>query len=115
MSDYLIEYPLRAFTADQTCGECRRKINRGENYFLVVSKDDGELWTAILCAHCKVVAEYLTHRDGEVWYGGIAEVLEVSAETSREYRYMLEMRRKWTRKDGTLVPVPKQKHATLNV
>jgi hypothetical protein len=93
----------------QQCDECRRYILPGESYERVFGKWEGRVNTFKTCAHCRVLQKWLVRECDGFLYGGLEEEIEEHArEYSRFwlYRALKSMRRKWRRRDGSLMPVP---------
>lgn len=106
MSDFSWEPLHPRANKEHVCGECLRNIGVGETYGRMAGVVDDHIWSALVCTHCEAVAEYMFRIDDEVCYGEIADSLEQYAESYREFRYLLGIRKKWTRKDGTLMRIP---------
>ena len=94
------------------CGECGRRIARGERYTYASGLQDGRFWAAKQCAHCAVAAALLVQHCGGFVYGCVCEDLDDHANQSvpwstRAKRYAAGMRRRWRafRRDG-LMAVP---------
>lgn len=70
---------------------------------------DGTAWTWKECAHCEVLIAWLYRLD-EVWGGDEGYGPETFANwepsTWSDLRLKANWRRRWTRRDGSLVPVP---------
>ena len=88
------------------CGECHRCIAPGEKYRYAAGKQDGDFWTAKICAHCELGAKLLDEQCGGFLFAGIQEDLEdhmheILPWSYRAARIVAGMRRKWQRFDGT--------------
>lgn len=86
------------------CDLCLRRINPGERYQTQFSTEG----TFRCCAHCEAFASV-------VWASGQVDdaqgadwstMLDFEPRTLAELRLKALHRRQWTRKDGTLMPVP---------
>lgn len=96
-----------------TCLECRREIRAGEQYRHTVYKFDGDLTSYKICLHCHVAAEWLMRECGGFLYSQIQDDILEHTESRRPYgidlfRVAVGMRRKWTKKNGGLMPIPKR-------
>lgn len=95
------------------CCECRRDVERGERYFCATGLGNGETrWeTFKMCAHCRTFAAswLLGQCDGYLFHGVYEDLLEHRGEVDGIDldlgRAIIGMRRKWRRKDGTLMPL----------
>lgn len=96
---------------EHQCEECYRRILPGERYLRHAMKYAGEVSTFIMCAHCDAAASWLTKHCGGYMSAGVLDDLEEHwGESYDEDRFFLGraiigMRRKWRRKNGTLLPV----------
>lgn len=92
---------------EHRCDDCGRTIRPGEKYRRGVGMDGATAWTWKECAHCEVLVEWL-YRIDAVW--GEGHTPETFAEwdpvTINEWRLKVGWRRKWTRRDGSLMDVP---------
>lgn len=96
----------RARTEHQ-CNDCHRTIRPGETYRRGVVMD-GTAWTWKECVHCEVLIDWL-YRSNEVWDGedyGPDTFADWEPRTLSDLRLKANWRRKWTRRDGSLVPIP---------
>lgn len=106
MTFYTSTHP-RARTKHQ-CESCYRPIRVGETYHRGVGMDEGTAWTWKECAHCEVLSQWLMRLGviyGEDGYGP-DDFGYWSPLTASDLRLKVNWRRKWTRRDGSLVPVP---------
>lgn len=104
MSHYHREY--RKARKPHQCTICRRTIRAGETY-LRGSGMDGSAWTRKECAHCDVLAAWVVKCWGLDEYGE-DDVHDWDPETMGELRIKVQLNRRWTRRDGTLYPIPKK-------
>ena len=93
------------------CSDCGRKIRPGERYRTVATKWDGNFSMTKECAHCEAAGVWLIDRCGGYpiasvkedltnhWYEGGVHEIQLA-------RLIIGARRKWTRRDGTPVPLP---------
>lgn len=98
------------------CGECHREIRPGERYQRNVWKTDGTFGSAKTCAHCAEAAKWLIRECHGYLFGGVEqdllehweEGLDVAEYRTLELgRLLVGMRRKWERRSGGLMPLPK--------
>ena len=102
------------------CCECQREISAGEQYEYatgVLNGDDGWL-TMRTCQHCAAGPyDWLERVCGGWLYEGAYEDLtehrhELVADIAL-LRNIVGMRRKWRRRDGTLMAVPALEHVSF--
>ena len=98
---------------EHKCDECGRVIAPGERYEAVAGLDyDDHWWKAKCCEHCQWARGWLNVQCNGFVYHGVREDLE--EHWDEDYllrdldlgRRIIGMRRKWQRKDGSLMPVP---------
>lgn len=94
---------------EHKCGECFRVITKGELYQRVAGVWEGHYMVNKTCINCVDGQEWLWKQCGGWLYEGIAEDLEEhwSGEAIRSMqlgRLIVGMRRKWRRRDGSLMP-----------
>lgn len=105
----LLSERTRSAAKTHRCGECRRVIERGEEYLVDSFVHDGEFESHKTCAHCKAVRQWLEHECGGFVYGGVLEDLHDHADDYRRfdlYRLVVGMRRQWETRSGSLMRVP---------
>lgn len=109
MSEFASEREVTARTLHQ-CGECFRTIQPGERYQRAAGSWEGEFWSMTTCAHCAAIRPLVAEEDPwyqEHYYGGLWESLNnLDRYPLPLLRVMVNMRRHWSRRDGTLVDVP---------
>lgn len=87
------------------CSECARTIGAGERYHHEATLYEGEFEIYRTCAHCMRVRAWLLGHCGGWLYGGLWE--DISEHDEVRARILAGgMRRKWTRRDGTLWRLP---------
>ncbi len=104
------------------CCECYRIIRVGESYECSINKMYGDETVNKTCAHCIEVRKWLEAECGGFCWGFVREDLyEHWCEGRHQYdeakmigliKLIAGMRRKWTRLNGELMPLPQ---VTLNV
>lgn len=99
------------------CFECYRVIRVGERYQYTVYKWDGRLTSYKICLHCHVAAKWLVSECGGFVYSKIQEDIREHTESRRAYgmdlsRVAVGMKRKWTKRNGDLMPIPKRPRTT---
>ena len=113
MSDAGFADVVRVAHKTHWCTDCERLISAGESYTTRSGVCDGEIWSARWCHHC-VAANDWAIREG-CWElpGGIVENLAQALQCIWEEcpslcagRMLIGFRRQWTRRDGTLMPIP---------
>lgn len=96
------------------CSCCYRVIAKGETYENQRNVFDGRAYTYKLCAHCRELTSRVIEIDTyDYWQEGIneeylQETLSEQYRTLADLRLLVWFRRRWTRRDGTVVPVPTQ-------
>ena len=94
------------------CSCCYRIIAKGETYENQRNVFVGRVYTYKLCAHCKALTRRVLELDEyDYWEEGITfdylyETLHESYKTMADLRAFVWFRRRWTRRDGSVVPVP---------
>lgn len=86
------------------CNLCGRMIRPGETYHRGAGMDGGTAWTWRECAHCYALIPIVDTIDGE--YGWPDDFADWTPYTIPHARLRAMWRRRWTRADGTLYPVP---------
>lgn len=94
----------RTARAEHKCGCCGRTIRKGERYRRGVGLD-GTAWTWKECAHCDVLARHVCDAYDLDEYDPDS-IADYDAEDLGELRVKVGFRRRWTRSDGSLYPVP---------
>ena len=98
---------------EHICDECGRTIAVGERYETVAGLDfEGWWWKAKCCAHCQWARGWLNVQCGGFVYHGVREDLE--EHWLEDYllrnidlgRRIIGIRRKWRKRDGSLMAVP---------
>lgn len=98
-----------------TCSECGRTIRVGETYENACLLYDGTKSTSKTCVHCQEVRRWLSRECGGWCYGGVEEDIAEHAHEGYGWpvaRMAVGMRTHWTRRDGNLLPLPKQPPTT---
>lgn len=93
------------------CNECSREIAVGERHRYVFMVYDGYPYTGRACAHCGVAQEWLARECGGYLWDGLWEDIRQHLE---EYpalywplgRLYAGYRRRWCRRDGSLMMIP---------
>lgn len=91
---------------EHQCGGCGRTIRPGEKYRRGAGMDGSTAWTWKECTHCEVLVEWFCRigiLDGEY---GPDDFADWEPTTINELRLKVGWRRKWTRRDGSLMDVP---------
>lgn len=98
---------------EHLCEECRRTIAPGENYLRIAIGTDGSASSYSHCIHCHAAASWLVkHCDGFL-FGSVED--DLFEHWGEHYdgdrlflgRAIVGLRRKWRRRDGTLMqPMP---------
>ena len=94
------------------CNECGRAIRPGERYERAGGVWDGRFASFKTCEHCVVAREWLQYYCDGFLYTEVAEELvehyqEASASVFSDLgRVAAGIGRGWTRRDGSLMPVP---------
>lgn len=87
-----------------TCEMCRRTIRPGEMYHRMAGLD-GQAWTRKECAHCRPLVDLIVQRHGYDEYDD--DLIDGwDPDGIPEARVWVQWKRKWTRRDGCLYPVP---------
>lgn len=98
---------------EHRCLLCHRMIRSGEKYLRQRNIQPGEVpyvWKE--CAHCEALVA-LVDIDWDFWEGiNYESVSEHEPRDWSEARLLVMWRMKWTRKDGTLWPVPSKDGAS---
>lgn len=108
----LYETKMRRANKHRVCDECSRQIERGETYRYAKGLYDGRWEHHAMCAHCSAAAEWLLSVCNGYQHCGVREDLVEHWTYSETYRSVwlaraiAGMRRRWCRRDGTLLPVP---------
>ena len=85
------------------CDDCFRAIQPGEKYRRATYVDD-TLWTSIECLHCIAIVKHVEWNSDEgYWWQDFADW---EPETVSHLRLKALWRKQWTRRDGTLYPIP---------
>lgn len=110
MSDFASERSVTARKAHH-CGECGRTIDPGETYQRAAGCWWGDFWHQRTCSHCAALRPMLREIDPdyyEDYYGGLSEHLYESRDQIPVslLRALVNMQRRWRRRDGSLVDVP---------
>lgn len=93
------------------CTECNRVIGAGEVYLLEKAILDGDFETYKTCAHCQVARAWLMVECGGWLYRGVYEDIAEHVSDGKgtaAVRLLIGMRRKWGKKDGALMRVPRR-------
>lgn len=107
-SEVWLEWRRRAHKKHQ-CSECGRSILRGETYRRTKDLYDGRWSSTAQCAHCMVLADWLSEECGGYLTHGIVEDFGEHAEEYCRFdlrRLQWGALHKWNRK-GNLMPIPK--------
>ena len=95
------------------CDECGRMIEPGERYEAAAMMDYGGYWFACkTCPHCIAARRWLSDECGGWVYAGVYEDLfdhwqdDTLLRSLWLGRVLIGMRRKWQRRDGSMMPVP---------
>jgi hypothetical protein len=112
---------------DHRCGDCGRIIGKGESYMVGSWASEGRIERMKMCAHCRVVADWLeANCGGYVWGGLIEDLREHIEEYAGVYPpVVLDLKRidvmadhDWRFKRGPragqLLPVPKMPRFPAN-
>lgn len=92
------------------CTECGRRIDKGEVYHYSTGLIDDHWYTHKVCAHCDTCRQWLLAVCNGYLFCGVLEDLhqhwdEWYLRSMWLGRRIVESRRRWRRKDGTLYPV----------
>jgi hypothetical protein len=105
----------RTARKEYRCYECNRVIEPGERYEFAtgITNDGYDKWSVMhTCAHCQAgPCRWLNRVCGGYLYGGVYEDLdehrfEPDVRDMALYRALIGMKRKWRKRDGTLMAVP---------
>lgn len=101
---------LRVARKAHKCYECAREIKSGEQYQYVIGKWDGSLCQFKICIGCFEGIKWLSMECGCRQYGSIGQDLMdhfYDGQSSWKLgRLIVSMGQRWTRTDGSLLPVP---------
>jgi hypothetical protein len=102
---------------EHRCVECHRTIRVGESYEYNVNKFMGDITVNKTCAHCIEARKWLEAEcGGFVWRGVKEDLYDHWCEERYQYddtktigliKLIVGMRRKWTKLNGELMPLPK--------
>lgn len=92
---------------EHRCILCGRTIRPGEKYLRGAGMDGSSAWTWKECAHCDAIRDLARCDAGDDEYGDEL-IAEWEPGTLAYMRLKAMWRRKWTRGDGTLYPVPRK-------
>ena len=84
------------------CEDCGRTIHPGEQYVRTFAVD-GNVWTYIECAHCVAIVPLIEWEDDGYTYDNF-DCWE--PRTVADLRLKAQWRKRWTRLDGSLYPIP---------
>ena len=92
------------------CELCRRTIRPGERYLRGVGMDGITAWTWRECAHCDAIRDLARAygADGADGEYSLDVIAEWEPQTPSQLRALVLWRRQWTRRDGSLYPVPEK-------
>ena len=105
------ESTVKRARQEHHCDECRRTIEPGESYQRTRAIWEGEPIVTKACGHCVAAREWLVRVCRGFVHSMVLEELREHWDHSELYRSwwlgraIVGMRRKWRRKDGTLMPV----------
>lgn len=89
------------------CGSCGRTIAPREKYRRGAGMDGSTAWTYKECAHCAVLARYVTAMTGDGEYSpDDFHELGRNGEPAPVLRVAVQYRRRWTDSRGRLYPLP---------
>lgn len=95
---------------EHDCSCCGRTIHPGEQYENQRNVYDGRAYTYKLCAHCRAATtralQLCDDWDEGINDGWIDDALFEHHETIADIRLLIGLRRRWTRRDGTIWPIP---------
>jgi hypothetical protein len=100
---------IKAARAEHTCNLCHRTIRVGTGYRRVRMVDGPDGWIWKECPHCTAFI-HLASLDA-LWYDdGLThdDVRDFEPSTVSEARWWIQWKRRWTRRDGTLYPIPRE-------
>lgn len=111
MSDILVlDTKTPVARKPHTCELCRRTIRPGEKYQAQHNVYDGHAYTWKGCAHCRVYASVIwADDDGWLDDAGLDWCAASDYEPDALWKLRLKAQylRQWTRRDGSLMPVPR--------
>lgn len=104
----VLQYSTPMARKPHKCCECYRFIDEGEKYYRTVAAFDGSVRTYKTCAHCQIPILWLTVQCGWYSFGYVQEDITEHAyyESYAVKRVAVSMRRKWRRRNGTMMPIP---------
>lgn len=104
---------VRRAAKDHKCFECSRMITKGEHYEEAKGLSDGNCFHVFrTCLHCVAARNWLSVVCHGWLYGAVQQDLQEHWDEAWELRswwlgrIVRRMERRWTRRDGTLMPVP---------
>lgn len=95
------------------CGMCSRHIRPSEQYHRMAGIEAGTAWTHKECRHCRTLLEFVTAVNCESEYGA-DEISDWEPMTMQEARVKAMYNRRWTRRAGSLFPIPKVHRELVN-
>lgn len=106
----LDRYKIQRAAKAHRCDECGRAINKGERYeyFTGLSADSGYWYTTRTCPHCLGARHWLQVECNGWLFEAVYEDLKEHFEEQPDLhlgRLLVGMRRRWARRDGTLMDV----------
>lgn len=106
-------YSINARTArtGHKCILCQRTIRPGETYWRGAGMDGATAWTWKECAHCDTIRDIAwqeTHDDE--YFPELLDDWKPASVTHMRLK-VLAVRKRWTRRDGSLYPVPLKYYA----
>jgi hypothetical protein len=109
--DFFTSYHPKA-KQDHRCGECQRTISKGETYWTMGGKHDGEFVWFKTCEHCQVASDWLQvvcdgwlfqRREEDFWNHVLGDESEIRTwQLTRLFRWM---RADWRDRVGNLRPI----------
>lgn len=107
-------FPPRVYRTryERRCDECGRTIPVGEQYHYEGGVIEGHIDMFATCLHCAAAREFLRAECGGWVFYAVRDELEEHWHEDVLYRTIWlgrcihGMRRKWQRRDGTMMPVP---------
>lgn len=97
---------------EHDCSMCGRTIRKGEVYERQDNVFDGRRYAFKCCEHCRAASDRAIQLNPYDYYDEginrdyIEQVLCDDRETLADIRMLIHFRRRWTRRDGSLWPVP---------